>query len=268
MYSMEQIHYIPTQDDKLSLIDAKYQKFAFSRHYHLDFHIGLITHGEQQFHSQGCHHHVGHGQIVIMPPDELHDGHSKQQEGYQVNVFAIEPHLLSDLADLKQNGQIISFNQLIISDPVVFSQLHNLHTWLRSKNISQLAQDCLPFEGFSTLFDRYGSTGRQKAVPLGQQSQATLKEFLLANLDQPVRLETLAQLCQLSPTQFQRQFKTRMGMTPYAWLSRLRLEQAMKLLQAGQSSTEVAHQIGYYDQAHFSKAFKQTYGITPSQIAR
>lgn len=141
---MEQIHYIPTQDDKLSLIDAKYQKFAFSRHYHLDFHIGLITHGEQQFHSQGCHHHVGHGQIVIMPPDELHDGHSKQQEGYQVNVFAIEPHLLSDLADLKQNGQIISFNQLIISDPVVFSQLRNLHTWLRSKNISQLAQDCLP----------------------------------------------------------------------------------------------------------------------------
>ncbi|MDW2334989.1 AraC family transcriptional regulator, partial [Vibrio sp. 1069] len=32
--------------------------------------------------------------------------------------------------------------------------------------------------------------------------------------------------------------------------------------------TEVAHQIGFYDQAHFSKAFKQTYGVSPSQVSR
>ncbi|MDF5425810.1 AraC family transcriptional regulator, partial [Vibrio parahaemolyticus] len=28
------------------------------------------------------------------------------------------------------------------------------------------------------------------------------------------------------------------------------------------------HQIGFYDQAHFSKAFKQTYGVSPSQVTR
>ncbi len=40
----------------------------------------------------------------------------------------------------------------------------------------------------------------------------------------------------------------------------------MKLLKAGISGTEVAHQVGFYDQAHFSKAFKATYGVKPSQI--
>lgn len=268
LYVMEQIQYYATDHDQLSLIEAKYQKFAFQRHYHLDFHLGLITHGEQKFHYQGSHHQVGHGQIVIMPPDELHDGQSKLASGYQVNVFSIEPHLLCDLADLKQNGQIIRFNELIISDPQIFSQLSNLHALLRRENLSQLTKDCLPFEGFNQLFDRYGSLARQKVIPLGKQSLNTLKDYLMANLDQSVRLESLSELCQLSPTQFQRHFKAQTGMTPYAWFARLRLEQGMKLLQAGQCGTEVAHQIGFYDQAHFSKAFKQTYGVSPSQVTR
>ncbi len=265
---MEQIHYYATDHDQLSLIEAKYQNFAFRKHYHLDFHLGLITHGEQKFHYRGCNHQVGYGQIVIMPPDELHDGQSRLSDGYEVNVFSIEPHMLSDLADLKQNGQIISFNELIISDPQIFSQLSHLHCHLRRKSLSQLAKDCLPLEGFNQLFDRYGSLTRQKVIPLGKQSLDTLRDYLMANLDQAVRLDSLSELCQLSPTQFQRHFKAQTGMTPYAWFARLRLEQGMKLLQAGRCGTEVAHQIGFYDQAHFSKAFKQTYGISPSQVSR
>jgi AraC-like DNA-binding protein len=41
----------------------------------------------------------------------------------------------------------------------------------------------------------------------------------------------------------------------------------MKLLKSGVCGTEVAMQIGFYDQAHFSKAFKATYGVSPSKIS-
>ncbi len=60
-----------------ALIQAQYQEFAFQRHYHLDFHIGLITQGQQKFVYKGTSYHAGAGQVVMMPPDELHDGHSK-----------------------------------------------------------------------------------------------------------------------------------------------------------------------------------------------
>ena len=263
---MDKVSYHTTPSQSISLIAADYKKFAFQRHYHLDFHIGLITHGQQKFQHNGASHNVGNGQIVIMPPDELHDGHALLDSGYQSRVFAIEPHWFSDLADLKQNGQIISFDRLIISDPVIFSQLVNLHCLLMRPDLSQLAKDCLPLEGFNQLFDRFGSLQRAPSIPLGNKSVDTLKEYLLANLAQPVRLEQLSELCNLSPTQFQRHFKAKMSMTPYAWLTRLRLEQSMKLLKSGACGTEVAHQVGYYDQAHFSKAFKLCYGISPSQI--
>lgn len=263
---MDHVSYHTSPSQAVSLIEGNYQRFAFSRHYHLDFHIGLITQGQQKFRHQGRSHLVGQGEFVIMQPDELHDGQSQHDSGYQTRVFAIDPDWFSDLADPRQAGQIISFEQLIIADPAIYSQLLNLHRWLSVPDLSQLAKDCLPFEGFNQLFDRYGALKRRDCIPLGEQSVDMLKQYLLANLDQPVRLEQLAALCQLSPTQFQRHFKARMGITPYAWLSRLRLEQAMKLLQSGLSGTDVAHQVGFYDQAHFSKAFKLSFGICPSQV--
>ncbi len=264
---MDKVNYHKTQNQEISLIDANYQTFAFQRHYHLDFHIGLITSGQQKFYYQGASYQVGAGQIVVMPPDELHDGHSLLDSGYQVKVFSVDPQWFSELAELKRPGNTISFNQLIVHDSSVFKPLAQLHHSLSEDNLSQLAKDCLPYEGFNQLFARYGALGQKAAIPLGQQSVNTLKEYLMANLDQPVRLEQLSELCQLSPTQFQRHFKAKVGLTPYAWLSRLRLEQGMKLLKSGLGGTEVAHQIGFYDQAHFSKAFKATYGVSPSQIS-
>ena len=263
---MDKVNYHTTQNKEISLIEANYQSFAFSRHYHLDFHIGLITSGEQKFYYQGEKHHVGQGQLVIMPPDELHDGQSTLDSGYQVRVFSVEPQWLSDLAQLKQPNSLVHFDRLVISDPQVFQPLSQLHRLLAKDDVSQLAKDCLPYEGFERLFSHYGGQEQKQAVPLGNQSMATLKEYLMHNLDQPVRLEQLSQLCQLSPTQFQRHYKAKVGLTPYAWFSRLRMEQGMRLLKSGISGTEVAHQVGFYDQAHFSKAFKATFGVPPSQI--
>ncbi|ASP38802.1 AraC family transcriptional regulator [Bacterioplanes sanyensis] len=262
---MDQIHYYQPQPD-IRLIDANYQTFAFQRHYHLDFHIGLITKGAQTFRYRG-HSHTAHaGQLVLMPPDELHDGEAWQQQGYQVNVFAIDPVSLSELADLRSPEQLLHFQQLIVHDASVFAVLQQAHQWLRQTQLSQLAQDCLPLEGFNLLFERYGALARQPVKRLGRQSLAELKSFLMAHLDQPVRLASLANLCDLSTTQLQRHFKATTGMTPYAWFAQLRLEQSMKLLQRGDAVADVAQQVGFYDQAHFCKAFKRQFGVAPSCV--
>ncbi|OEE17099.1 hypothetical protein OC1_09770 [Vibrio cyclitrophicus ZF207] len=55
---MDKVHYYSTPTEDISLIKAQYQEFAFQRHYHLDFHIGLITKGQQKFVYQGASHHV------------------------------------------------------------------------------------------------------------------------------------------------------------------------------------------------------------------
>ncbi|ASG01024.1 AraC family transcriptional regulator [Vibrio anguillarum] len=268
MVSMDKVSYSQTAYPAIGLIDADYRQFAFDRHYHLDIHIGLITQGTQRFYHQGAWHQVQRGGVVLMSPDELHDGQAHNDSGYQVQVFAIEPTWLQQTLEAKQIEQVLGFEQLIVDDAPLFCSLLQLHHTMKQDKLSQLAKDCLPYQGFTPLLERYSHLKLPEVKPLGQRNLATLKEWVLSQLDQPIRLEQLAQLCQLSPTQFQRHFKAQTGITPYAWLLRLRLEQAMKLLKTGASSTEVAYQVGFYDQAHFSKAFKATFGLSPSAINR
>ena len=93
--------------------------------------------------------------------------------------------------------------------------------------------------------------------------------FSLENQDgKKISLKDLAKLCRLSESQLLRQFKRSTGMTPYAWLARLRLEQALVLLKSGKLSTQVAYKVGFFDQAHFVNAFRQAYGISPTQIQK
>ena len=114
---MDKVHYYSTPSQDISLIQAQYQEFAFQRHYHLDFHIGLITQGQQKFVYKGTSYHAGAGQVVMMPPDELHDGHSELESGYQVSVFSVSPQWLSDLADQREHGHTLSFSELVIPAP-------------------------------------------------------------------------------------------------------------------------------------------------------
>lgn len=263
---MDHVKHFSSPDRAISLISGQYQAFEFERHYHLDYHFGLITQGQQQFVCAGERYYVGPGDVVVMPPDTLHDGRSTAQAGYQSHVFAIEPEWFDHFLHASSPSIGLGFKQVVLKDPRVFQCLSQTHYALRSGALSQLAKDCLPYESFSALVTRYGQTKPLENRCLGRVTLATLREFLQAHLADPVHLHQLAELCDLTPTQFQRHFKATVGMTPYAWFTRLRLEQALKLLKRNVSSTEVAHQVGFYDQAHFSKSFKQTYGLTPSQV--
>lgn len=263
---MDKVRYFSTSDQSVGLIEGHYQSFAFSRHYHLDYHFGLILEGQQQFSYLGQRHCVGPGDLVVMPPDELHDGHSFSESGYQSQVFEIDPAWFAKQLDDVRGDSCLSFLHPVIQDPHVFRALTLTHQALRQDNLAQLAQDCLPYEGFLPLLERYAKRRPEAVMPLGKLTIERLREFLLANLSEPVQLAQLASLCDLSPTQFQRHFKATTGITPYAWLTRLRLEQAMKLVKTKLPGTEVAHRVGFYDQAHFSKAFKQAFGISPSEV--
>lgn len=263
---MDTVQHFSSPDRAISLIAGHYQSFEFERHYHLDYHFGLITKGQQQFMCAGERHRVGPGDIVVMPPDTLHDGSPAMQSGYHSHIFVVEPDWLSGFLAAPHFASELSFGNIVLKDPAIFAHLRSAHQSLRMGNLSQLAQDCLPYESFAPLVSRYGQAKQPQEKCLGRMTLRKLRDFLMANIAEPVRLTQLAELCDLSPTQFQRRFKSTVGMTPYAWFTRLRLEQALKLLKDQRSVTDVTFQVGFYDQAHFSKAFKQTFGLSPSEV--
>ena len=84
-----------------------------------------------------------------------------------------------------------------------------------------------------------------------------------AELARPITLTEVAS----SPRQVRRAFAEIGGTTFRAFLAEVRMRRAAELLTATDMSVgEVARQVGYREPSRFTKAFKRTYGLTPSRF--
>jgi AraC family transcriptional regulator len=76
----------------------------------------------------------------------------------------------------------------------------------------------------------------------------------------------LAKQTNTSPFHFMRLFKQTTGISPHQFILQLKIERAKQLINKSQLSlTEIAYELGFTDQAHFSNAFKKIIGVAPRQ---
>lgn len=64
-----------------------------------------------------------------------------------------------------------------------------------------------------------------------------------------------------------RTFRRSIGLSPYAYLTQIRVEAAKKLLNEGASIADVASDIGFTDQSHLTRHFKANYWSYPWTIS-
>ncbi|MGH8446903.1 MAG: helix-turn-helix domain-containing protein [Solimonas sp.] len=101
-----------------------------------------------------------------------------------------------------------------------------------------------------------------------QELQRAL-ELIDARLADKLALDELAQLLDLSVATFCRRFKRTVGLPPYQYVLRTRIERAKSRLAKRECSvSEVAQSLGFYDQSQFSNAFRRFVGLSPREYRR
>lgn len=94
-------------------------------------------------------------------------------------------------------------------------------------------------------------------------------EYLADNLERRVTLDELAAIARLSPFHFARAFAKTLGMPPYRYHQKLRMERACELLARSEMRIiEVALAVGYESPQALARVFTQTHGCPPSQWRR
>ncbi|WP_184009303.1 MULTISPECIES: AraC family transcriptional regulator [unclassified Paraburkholderia] len=87
-----------------------------------------------------------------------------------------------------------------------------------------------------------------------------------ANYAQPMRVEDLARIAQLSESAFHRQFKALTGLPPLQYQKQLRLLEARRLLLSQSMSVQAAaFEVGYESPSQFSREYARMFGAPPKR---
>lgn len=98
---------------------------------------------------------------------------------------------------------------------------------------------------------------------------ARARDFMDSHFTETISLEDVAQVACMSQYHLLDCFKAVYELTPYQYLTQVRLQEAKTLLESKDMSVQqVCQSVGYEDLSSFSKLYKKTFGISPSKTRR
>lgn len=249
----------------VELLSARYIDQRFAPHVHDGYVIGMIMAGAQRYRYRGAEHLAGSGTLVLINPDELHTGHKGTEDGWLYRAFYPDSgQITSLLAELELPTQHLpAFGATLYRDQDLVNGFCQLHRLLESP-ATALQQQTAWRELVLSLLQRHAAVPDAGKPGKEHRAVGLAKELLHAQLVAPPSLEELAAAVNLSPFHFARVFRQATGMPPHTWLVQQRIARARALLQSGCLPLEVAMQLGFADQSHLSRQFKQAYGVGPA----
>ena len=109
----------------------------------------------------------------------------------------------------------------------------------------------------------------EEPVSQGERTIAGITRFLQEHLEEDLSLAVLSEKFHMNAQYISQLFKNEIGVNFLAYLTGIRMERAKKLLLSTPLSiAEISEKSGYGDYRVFTKVFKKTEGVTPSQYRR
>lgn len=271
MPSKEQAKYTFTKElGGLPLLNANFKNQNFARHVHEGYCIGVIDKGAQQFFRSGANHIASRDCIILVNPDQVHDGHSATDYGWSYRaIYPLESMLESVLQEfVGSNKGTALFKEPVVSDRQTANLLRQLYTDLETCE-DPIKKEALYFHAMASLLQRHAKPYNQ-LKELGAEHKAVkqVKEYLDANVSEKVSTQELANLVQLNPFYLTRVFQKHVGLPPHAYQTQGRVNMAKKMLADGFKATHVGLAVGFSDQSHFNRHFNRCMGITPGRYQK
>jgi AraC-like ligand binding domain len=79
----------------LQRLRAGFSSHAYDRHRHETYAVGVTEAGLQCFHYRGAARASTPGRVVVIYPDEVHDGHAGAPSGFVYSMLYVDPSLIA-----------------------------------------------------------------------------------------------------------------------------------------------------------------------------
>ncbi len=244
-------------------IEAFFSGHAYDTHRHDTYALGYTLSGVQIFDYRGSRANSTSGKVMIISPDEPHNGRSGTDEGFLYRMLYLEPRFILDALGATRQ-----------SLPLIKSAIH-AHPGLYATLVEALGEQDSPLEDLRTdqivltlteslvSLDPSLSTRPNRSVCKVAVTRA--RELLDAHSADIVTSETLEDATGLDRYSLARHFRALCGISPYRYLVARRLERARIMIASGHKLIDVATWCGFSDQSHMTRQFKSAFGVTPGQ---
>lgn len=244
----------------LERIEAWFHGPVFDPHRHDTYAIGVTLSGVQSFHYRGAVRHSLPGQLIVLHPDEVHDGGAGTEKGLRYRMLYLEPSLLADA----MGGAPLPFVPEGIVDDESF------RTTLASAlgELDQELDELFVDDFIAELAGFMQCHANRQAKPLGKTAWRAVtlaRDYLKDNASDLVRSEELEAVTGLDRYALSRHFRAAFSTSPHRFLVMRRLEQAKRMMAIGTPLAEIAAAAGFADQSHFNRQFKKAFGLTPGR---
>lgn len=258
-------------DTGIETIRAHFQGHAYDPHWHDSYLVGVTEQGVQQFNCRRRRNVSTPGQVFLLEPGEIHDGHAPTADGFTYSMLYLDPQwVVREMHALFEDapaGCQPSFADTLAHDPTLahatLQAFHALHG-NEVRMLRQAAIDHLLAKMTGHLHWRL----RQQQDPRLPQVALRARDYLHAHLDEEIGLDDLARATGVDRFRLTRAFKAAFGLAPHAYLIQLRLARARTLLARGDTPAQVASALGFADQSHLGRWFRRAYRLTPADYRK
>lgn len=242
------------------VLHAHFPDHAYPLHTHDTWTLLVVDAGLVRYDLDRHEHGARRDLVTLLPPHIPHDGRSVTDAGFRKRVVYLD----SDTLDAARLGNAVDHPSW--ADPLLRDQVDGLHRALAHPG------DAFEAESRLALVRERLAAHLGGAEPHGVRRDRTLawqlRDLLDARVAPGLTLAEAAVVLGASETRLVRAFTHEIGIAPHRYLTGRRLDRARHLLLAGHTAADTAVEVGFYDQAHFTRHFKRLLGITPGDFAR
>jgi AraC-like DNA-binding protein len=247
----------------LQRLAARFGGHAYDTHRHETYGVGLTLWGAQSFHYRGALRTSRGGQVMVLHPDEPHDGHASVDNGFAYHMLYVDPAAVTAALD----GESPPFVPEVVADDAALAELLREAFADFPQPLEPLAVDAIVERLASRLAARSDGGRKQRHAALSHRAISRACEFLAAESHRTVASEELEKLTGLDRFALSRHFRAVTGTAPHRYQVGRRLARAQTMIAEGTPLGDAAAATGFADQSHMTRHFVARFGLTPGRWA-
>jgi AraC-like DNA-binding protein len=261
-------YFRPRGLEGIEALHARFVQHAYRPHSHPTWTVAMVERGAARFSLDATQQRADEGELFVLEPDAVHTGMAAVPQGWAYKVLYIEPSIVHDWAQ-RDGSPPRAARWVVFRDVALRRALELAHRALTAEPAGSLALEEAVLGAVGALRPhlRPGPSDRTRARA-EHAAVRRAREHLRERWDERVTLAELSAVAGLSRFELVRRFREQNAVTPHAFQTNLRVEQARALLSAGLPPAEVAAACGFADQPHLSRVFKRAVGVSPGRYAR